>query len=222
MTPAVTVSRLHVVLGDRVVIDDASFTVNKGEAVVVIGKSGAGKSVLWKAVAGLIPRRSGSVRIGVGPLIFVHQDPALMEDRSVYENLRFGVNGGGLGAVPLAERLAIASRRLNLEAFLDTPAFEVSPALARRVALARALIRNPGVLIVDEPTTGLDVVAAADVDNALVAAARSGTTLIVISHHARTWAHLREHLSARTVVVDDGRLRELPPHHTSPLQGAQP
>ncbi len=206
-TVALSIHDVSVVVGGRAVVRDVSLVVNVGEAVTVIGRSGAGKSVLWKAVAGLMPRATGDVRVVQGPLLFVHQDPALLDDRSVYENLRLGLQGSSLPS-----RIATVSARLAIRPLLDVPAYRLSPAQARRVALARALVRDPGVLVVDEPTTGLDVNAAADVDAALVDAAGSGTTLIVITHHPRTWAALRQRAAARTIVIDDGQAHELPPH----------
>jgi ABC-type molybdenum transport system ATPase subunit/photorepair protein PhrA len=96
-------------------------------------------------------------------------------------------------------------RSLGLEALLQRPAGSLSPAQARRVALGRALVLQPGVLIVDEPTTGLDAVDVEDVGEALVHAA-GGAALIVITHHPRTIGRLGAVPGCRLMRVDAGGL----------------
>lgn len=204
---ALSISHLSVVLGGRTVIDDVSVDVEAGSVTVVVGRSGAGKSVLFKAAAGLLPRSAGDVVVSTPPLIFVHQDPALFEDRSALENLGFFAFARGDPARVVEERLDRVITSLRLGPILERPAGALSPAEARRVALGRALVLRPGVLIVDEPTTGLDPAATDDVSEAL-AGEVAGAALIVITHHPRTIDRLARG-GSRILRVEDGRLTPL-------------
>ena len=210
---ALTITKLDVVMGGTPIVRGVSLTLEAGSVTAVVGRSGAGKSVLWKAVAGLIPRSGGDVVVGVPPLVFVHQDPALLDDHSVADNLIFfalarrdpvqqSVRDVEAHAIDVAALLGIGH-------LWSVSAAALSPALCRRVALGRALMLRPGVLVVDEPTTGLDVVAAAEVTNALVDQAAQATgALVVITHHPRTLAALQAVPGCRTLLVHDGGLSE--------------
>jgi ABC-type multidrug transport system ATPase subunit len=203
--PALTITDFDVVMGGRLVVQGVSLTIAAGSVTVVVGRSGAGKSVLWKSVAGLIPRSRGTVIVGVPPLGLVHQDPALLDDRSVHDNLLLFADD----VADADARARDVARSLGISALLGVPAAALSPAQARRVALARALVLKPGVLVVDEPTTGLDVVAAAEVDRALVDSVASGSgALVVITHHPRTLAALQAIPGCRTLLVQDGSVSE--------------
>jgi ABC-type multidrug transport system ATPase subunit len=208
MSAALTLSRLRVDIGGRTIIDDVTASFSARSVTVVVGRSGAGKSVLWKAVAGLIPRSGGDVIVGVPPLVFVHQDPALLEDRTALENLTFFALARGGDRASIMERVDAVIAALGLEALLHRPAAHLSPAQARRVALGRALVLRPGVLIVDEPTTGLDAVDVDDVGDALVHAA-GDAALIVITHHPRTIARLDATAVCRLLRVDNGGLHPI-------------
>ncbi len=206
---ALSLSHLTVELGGRVVIDDASLDVEFGGVTVVVGKSGAGKSVLLKAAAGLLARKSGEVRIGAPPLVFVHQDPALLDDVDVEHNITLPARARGLPAD--AQPWLLKLRLADVAHLLPS---RLSPSQQRRAALARALLLRPGVLIVDEPTTGLDPVAGDDVDDALgsvvdeddAADNAAGRALVVITHHPRTLSRLMALPRSRLVVVDAGRV----------------
>jgi len=213
---ALSIVDVDVVIGGRLVVQGVSLTLAAGSVTAVVGRSGAGKSVLWKSIAGLIPRSRGTVVVGVPPLVFVHQDPALLDDRSVHDNLLLfaladnanNANNNANAHDVDARALDIA-RRLGIGQLLPVAAAALSPAQARRVALARALVLRPGVLVVDEPTTGLDVMAAAEVDRALVDSVASGTgALVVITHHPRTLAALQAIPGCRTLLVQDGSVSE--------------
>lgn len=202
---ALTITDLDVVMGGRLVVQGVSLTIAAGSVTAVVGRSGAGKSVLWKSIAGLIPRSRGTVIVSVPPLVFVHQDPALLDDRSVHDNLLLFADD----VADADARARDVARSLGISALLGVPAAALSPAQARRVALARALVLRPGVLVVDEPTTGLDVVAAAEVDRALVDSVASGSgALVVITHHPRTLAALQAIPGCRTLLVQDGSVSE--------------
>jgi phospholipid/cholesterol/gamma-HCH transport system ATP-binding protein len=196
---ALVVDHLSVTLGGQRVLTGASAAFDLGERHAVIGRSGAGKSVLMKASTGLLPLTSGTVTLekltanASSPEVFatlrqrvafVHQDPALLDDISVRDNVRF-----------VAERRRVTAVEAETDRWLEALALEevqherpptLSPGRLRKVAIARALCTRPDVLIVDEPTTGLDPRAAREVDDALASLRQDGATLIVITHDLRS------------------------------------
>ena len=196
---ALELEDVTVTLGGRVIIEPVTISFTADRVHAVIGRSGAGKSVLMKAVAGLLPRR-GVVRVLRPPLVLVHQDPALLDELDVEENVAFAVSRRR--DIPKSERAARVDESLHALALTDLrrrmPS-SLTVAVQKRVALARALALRPGILVVDEPTTGLDPLSAAGVDDAL--ASLHGTT-IVITHSPRTLERLRPDI----VVVDAGRV----------------
>ncbi len=215
-----------VTLDDRVLVRAASAVFDPGVHAVV-GRSGAGKSVLMKAACGLLPMCTGGVRLhsedgltihagrhdpsAFAPLrqrvAFVHQDPALLDELSVEDNLAFvltrrrHVKGKALAAA--VDSALVQQHLLDFRAAYPA---DLSPGLMRRVALTRAMLLRPDVLIVDEPTTGLDPRAARELDAALLALVRKGSTLIVITHDTRSLAQLqpRIHFVHERTVVWEG------------------
>lgn len=210
---------LCVELGGRRVLDDATVRFDGGTLHAVVGRSGAGKSVLMKAMTGLLPLRQGHVELQAGGrslrlgatdepgfaalrerVVFVHQDPALLDDLDVMDNVLFGRRRRRLDndlddVDAWLERLSLLELRRRLPR-------DLSPGAQRRVALCRALVLAPTVLVVDEPTTGLDPAAAAEVDHALVELARAGSTSIVVTHDLRSLERLRPRLT----FVHEGRI----------------
>jgi ABC-type transporter Mla maintaining outer membrane lipid asymmetry ATPase subunit MlaF len=206
MSPlALELHDVTVELGGRAVVRNASVAFAAGRTTAVVGRSGAGKSVLLKAAAGLLPRAHGTVTVHRPPLAFVHQDPALLDDLDVEENVAFAV--ARAHPQEAAARTAHALALLDLTGLRRAFPARLPVAVQKRTALARALALAPGVLIVDEPTTGLDPVAAALVDASLARVAAGGdTTLIVITHSPRTLAAL----SPTLVLVRDGTIIAAP------------
>lgn len=203
-TNALELVDVTVSLGGRVIIEPVTISFAADRMHAVIGRSGAGKSVLMKAVAGLLPSR-GTVRVLRPPLVLVHQDPALLDELDVEENVEFAI--ARRRDIPRSERRARVDEVLTALALDDVrkrlPA-QLPVAVQKRVALARALALHPGVLVVDEPTGGLDPRSAAAVDEALASLTR--TTPIVITHSPRTLERLRPDV----VVVDAGRVLRPP------------
>jgi ABC-type multidrug transport system ATPase subunit len=213
---ALTVDHVSVTLGGHRVLIGASASFALGARHAVIGRSGAGKSVLMKASTGLLPLASGTVSLDAltadastpsvfaalrQRVAFVHQDPALLDDISVRDNVRFVAERRlSSGVEEEADRWLAA---LSLEEVQHERPPTLSPGRLRKVAIARALCTRPDVLIVDEPTTGLDPRAAREVDHALASLRQDGATLIVITHDLRSLELLQPSLCW----VHDGSVR---------------
>ncbi|MEX2160574.1 MAG: ABC transporter ATP-binding protein [Anaerolineales bacterium] len=145
------------------VLDDLNFHVDRGEFICLLGPSGSGKSTLLRILAGLLPIRSGSVKLdgkvvrgpqpGIG---MVFQDANLMPWRTAEENIRLPLEVQGQangGAKAQAEQMA---ELVGLRGFEATLPGDLSGGMAQRVAIARALVQEPDILLMDEPFGSLD------------------------------------------------------------------
>jgi NitT/TauT family transport system ATP-binding protein len=150
-------------LAGRVVVDDCSFTLEPGRLTALIGPSGCGKSTLAFLVAGYHRPASGEVRLAGRPVrgpaperLMVFQETALMPWLTVAQNVMFGPRARGAGRTD-ARRIADQTlERVGLRGFADSYPNELSGGMQRRAELARALVNEPWVLILDEPFRGLD------------------------------------------------------------------
>jgi ABC-2 type transport system ATP-binding protein len=188
----IAVSRLRRTFGDRVAVDDVSFELVPGEVFGLLGPNGGGKTTTLRMVAGLIRPSSGEVRIDGVPVTsetsarlrarigFLTEAPGLWDQFSVRQTLLVYARLHGLDA---PERAVDAS--LELFGLGDRAAehtVKLSKGLKQRVALARALLHNPSVLLLDEPTAGLDPESARGVRD-LILRLRHDRRAVVVSTH---------------------------------------
>jgi sulfonate transport system ATP-binding protein len=147
---AVTVSNLRRAYGNRVVIDRLNLSIERGEFVALLGKSGCGKTTLLRALAGLDPIEGGRITAPRRPAV-VFQEPRLLPWESLWRNVALG-----LRATDPRERAAAALAEVGLGDRLDDWPRNLSGGQAQRVALARALVQQPELLLLDEPFAALD------------------------------------------------------------------
>ncbi|GEO82064.1 ABC transporter ATP-binding protein [Pararhodospirillum oryzae] len=178
----------------RVALGDFSLAVASGAMTILAGPNGSGKSTLFRILCGLALPSAGSVRIGgfdlfatPGParalMGVVFQAPALDKHLSVAENLRMHGRLYGLSGPVLASRMDEALAWTGLEGRLGDKVATLSGGLARQVELAKCLMSHPAVLLLDEPTTGLDPAARRSFLEALVRIQRErGMTVLMTSH----------------------------------------
>ena len=148
MAASVEIRNISKTYGRLKVIDDWDLAIGQGQRMVVLGPSGAGKTTFLRMVAGLEQPDTGKIRLSSSKTAFVFQEPRLIPWRSVRDNLRF-VN-------PAADVSAIL-KQLRLEGFEDYMPAQLSGGMQQRVNLARALIIEPDLLILDEAFTSLDL-----------------------------------------------------------------
>jgi ABC-2 type transport system ATP-binding protein len=184
---AVVVDHLRVIRGGAVVLPDLSCEVPSGSVTGLLGPSGSGKSTLLRAVVGVQRVAGGTIRVlglpaGSPPLRarvgYMTQAPSVYSDLTVRENLRFFARV--LGAPPSAIAKAIAD--VALDSFADRVVARLSGGQRTRVSLATALLGSPELLVLDEPTVGLDPVLRRDLWELFHGLADAGTTLLVSSH----------------------------------------
>jgi heme ABC exporter ATP-binding subunit CcmA len=173
--------------GQVVALDGVSFTLRSGQTLAIFGPNGAGKTTLLKVLAGLIRPREGSVQVAGGrrAIGWIGHQSHLYEHLTVRENLLFWASLYGVPAARRGPRAALVLERLGMTDRADQPVWSLSRGLAQRAAIAKALIHDPSILLLDEPFTGLDLAAAAEL-RALLGELRSGGAggrVVVLATH---------------------------------------
>jgi ABC-2 type transport system ATP-binding protein len=183
----IVVDRLRVVRGGRVALDDVSVALAGGLVTGLLGPSGSGKSTLMRAVVGVQRVESGRVLVldepAGSPLLrrrvaYTTQAPSVYGDLTVRENLRYFAR---ILATP-SQRIEEALETVGLTAEADRVVNELSGGQRARASLASALLGRPEVLVLDEPTVGLDPVLRRDLWTTFRELAAAGATLLVSSH----------------------------------------
>ncbi len=195
--PVVRLRGLTRRFGDHVVLDRLDLDVAPGEFVAVLGRSGSGKTTLLRALAGLDDGAEGDLRTGSSPAV-VFQDPRLLPWRRALENVALGLNAADADAKARA-----ALREVGLEGRERAWPRELSGGQRQRVSLARALVREPDLLLLDEPFSALDAltrVAAQRLVQSLWQA--HGPAVLLVTHDVEESLLLAD----RILVIDGGRV----------------
>jgi ABC-2 type transport system ATP-binding protein len=210
--PAIEARGLVARYGDRIALAGVDLTVAPGERVALLGPNGAGKSTLLSVLATLHPLAGGIARVtgidvAADPaaarrrLGVVFQGPSLDRKLTVEENLRLLGRLYGLSGERLRGRVTESLAAVGLAERRRDRVLTLSGGLARRLELARALLARPDVLLLDEPTGGLDPAARAEFWAALAAASEQGTAVLFATHQGEEAD--RAH---RVLVFDQGRI----------------
>ena len=224
MTPIIETKQLNHVYSagtpfQHAALTDVNFSAQAGEYLAIIGRTGSGKSTLIQHLNGLLKPTSGQilyngediwaskeqtrqVRFHVG-LVFQYPEYQLFEE-TVYKDISFGPKNMGLKEDEIDRRVREAARFVGLEdGTLEKSPFELSGGQKRRVAIAGVIAMEPSVLILDEPTAGLDPVGAAQIlDNIRTYHREKNATIILVSHSMEEVA--RE--ASRLVVISGGQI----------------
>jgi ABC-type multidrug transport system ATPase subunit len=172
--------------GSRVVaLDDVSFSLTAGQTLAIFGPNGAGKTTLLKVLAGLIRPQAGSARVAGGrrAIGWISHQSHLYEHLTVRENLLFWASLYGVPAARRGPRALAVLGRLGMADRADQPVWSLSRGLAQRAAIAKVLMHDPAVLLLDEPFTGLDLAAAAELRRLLDELRQGGDRVLVLATH---------------------------------------
>jgi phospholipid/cholesterol/gamma-HCH transport system ATP-binding protein len=215
---AVRFDHVSKAFGPLQVLDDISFEIPAGRAFCLLGRSGTGKSVTLRHIVGLVQPDSGKVFVeeqdiatlagrelaGVRKHMgFLFQNAALFDSMSVGDNVAFPMRRHTTwSGAEIRERAAKKLADVGLDDDFDTMPGDLSGGMKKRAGLARAMALDPAILLVDEPSAGLDPITAREIDDLLVKTKQGGTTLVVVTHNIPSARVLGDAFA----VLQDGRM----------------
>lgn len=217
--PAVRLDHVTKRFGTRTVLDDVTFEIPAGTAFCILGRSGTGKSVTLKHIVGLIKPDAGHVFVEGEEITeldsralsrvrqrmgFLFQNAALFDSITVGENVAFPLRRHTrLSDREIRERAAEKLGQVGLEREYNKMPADLSGGMRKRAGLARAMALDPPILLVDEPSAGLDPVTAAEIDDLLLDRKhQAGTTLVVVTHNIPSARAIGDELA----MLHDGRI----------------
>jgi taurine transport system ATP-binding protein len=183
-------------------LKDINFTLRQGELLSVLGPSGCGKTTLLNMIAGFITPTSGSIALGGVPIEapgaergMVFQQGALFEWLTVAKNVDFGLRMKGVDPSRTRELVEQWLETVGLQGFGDTPTYQLSGGMQQRVALARCLVNDPQVILMDEPLGALDALTREKMQSLVLELwKKTGKTIIIITHSVEEALLLGERL----------------------------
>ena len=220
VTPAVAFEGVSKAFGEQKVLDDVSFSLPAGEALCILGRSGTGKSVSLRLMIGLLKPDGGKVMVmgnDVGSLKeeglakirrkmgFLFQSAALFDSFSVSDNLALPLHrlDKGRSKADIKNAVAEALSQVGLEKEGGKMPGALSGGMQKRAGLARALVLQPEILLVDEPSSGLDRITATEIDDLLLKVKQERhTTMVIVTHDI----HGARRVGDKLLVLDQGKL----------------
>ena len=218
--PPVAVEDLHKSFGSQKVLDGISLTVNSGETLAVLGRSGTGKSVMLRIVIGLEKPDSGSVRIHGQDITglsldqlgeirkkmgFLFQHAALYDSLTVEQNVAFPLDHHKkeMSASEKRDRVRELLAEVGMEDAMQKMPSDISGGMQKRVGLARALVLEPSILLLDEPTAGLDPISSGEIDELVLKLQEEHRMAsIVVTHDL----HSAKTIADRLALLDQGKV----------------
>lgn len=218
--PVIEINNLKKSFGLQAVLTDVSLTLHDGENLVVLGKSGTGKSVLIKCIVGLLHSDSGTINVFGKDLStlnrqemselkqkigFLFQSGALYDSMTVQQNLEFPLRRikKELKEKEIAEKVIEVLENVGLADALHKMPSQLSGGMRKRISLARTIIVDPMIMLYDEPTTGLDPVTSNEISSLINEVRRNYHTSSIIITHDINCARLT---SDRIIMLDEGEV----------------
>jgi len=216
--PVIAITDLHKAFGDNEVLKGVTITVNKSEDVVILGRSGTGKSVTIKCLVGLEPVDKGTIKVFGTDITklknnelneirarigFMFQNGALYDSMSVRQNLTFTLkhHEKKITTEDITSRINEALENVGLLEAIDKMPSELSGGMRKRIGMARTLIIKPEIILYDEPTSGLDTITAREISELMVAVQKKYKTTSLIITHDMACAKLTGN---RILILKDG------------------
>ncbi|OOV13301.1 ABC transporter ATP-binding protein [Flavobacterium sp. LM4] len=216
--PIINIKNLYKAFGKNKVLRGISLTVKKGEDLVILGRSGSGKSVAIKCLVGLLEADKGKleifdtditklnykqlneIRLKIG---FMFQNGALYDSMSVRENLTFTLkhHTRHLTEKDIQEQILDALDSVGLKEAIDKMPSELSGGMVKRISLARTIIIKPEIIFYDEPTAGLDTITAQEISELILSVQKKYKTTSIIITHDMICAKMTGN---RIIIIKDG------------------
>jgi phospholipid/cholesterol/gamma-HCH transport system ATP-binding protein len=218
--PAIAVQNLHKSFGSQTVLNGVSLSVKSGETLAVLGRSGTGKSVLLRIIIGLVKPDTGSVRLhgqeisdltldelgGVRKRMgFLFQHAALYDSLNVEQNVSFPLqhHKREMPKLEQTDRVRQLLAEVGMESALAKMPSDISGGMQKRVGLARALALEPDILLLDEPTAGLDPISSGEIDELVLKLQQEHhMASIVVTHDL----HSAKTIATRLALLDKGKV----------------
>jgi phospholipid/cholesterol/gamma-HCH transport system ATP-binding protein len=217
MENVVEIAHLKKSFGRNIVLKDINLTLKQGENLVVLGKSGTGKSVLIKCLIGLIEPDEGKLMM-LGKNIseinskelndlrkkvgFLFQSAALYDSMTVRENLEFPLRElPKIKKEEIDQKVLLALENVSLSEAIDKMPSELSGGMRKRIGLARTLMLNPEIIFYDEPTTGLDPITSKEISQLILEVQKKYNTASIIITHDIECARITAN---RVIILNDG------------------
>lgn len=212
----VSLTNLTLAYGDSIAVPNLNLDIREGELIALLGPSGCGKSTTMRAIAGLMAVQSGKIEIGGRDVThvpankrgigLVFQSYALFPHLSAFENVAFGLRLQKLPQSEIIERTQAGLETVSLPHLSDRKPAEMSGGQQQRLALARSLVMEPKVLLLDEPLSNLDARLRLEMRNELQRVQRkTGVTMIFVTHDQSEALALAD----RIVLMRDGKIEQI-------------
>lgn len=216
--PIITIKNLYKSFGKNKILKGINLTVNKGEDLVILGRSGSGKSVTIKCLVGLVKSDRGeinifgteitnlknnelnAIRVKIG---FMFQNGALYDSMSIRQNLTFTLkhHTQNLSESAIENQIIEALESVGLKESIDKMPSELSGGMKKRIALARAIIIKPEIILYDEPTSGLDTITSREISELILSVQKKYQTSSIIITHDMACAKMTGN---RIMILKDG------------------
>ena len=218
--PIVAITNLYKSFGDKEVLKGINLSVQDGENLVILGRSGSGKSVTIKCLVGLDKADQGEIKIfdkeittldndqineirtSIG---FMFQNGALYDSMSVRQNLRFTLkhHTQNLAESEIESKITEALESVGLAEAIDKMPAELSGGMKKRIALARAIIIEPKIILYDEPTSGLDTITSREISELILSVQKKYKTSSIIITHDMACAKT---VGNRILILNEGKI----------------
>ena len=203
--------------GNNTVLNDVNLRIDEGEFVFIVGKSGAGKTTLFKLLTREITQTSGVIKVFNENINYlrnreipyyrrklgiIFQDFKLLSDRNVFQNIAFAQEVIGASTFNIKKRVNKILNLVGIRQKANKMPNELSGGEKQKVAIARAIINKPKLVLADEPTGNLDEISTNEIMDLLETINQNGTTVVCITHDV----HLVDRMDKRVIRIDDGNL----------------
>ena len=203
--------------GNNTVLKDVNLRIDEGEFVFIVGKSGAGKTTLFKLLTREITQTSGIIKVFNENISYlrnreipyyrrklgiIFQDFKLLNDRNVFQNIAFAQEVIGASTFNIKKRVNKILNLVGIRQKANKMPNELSGGEKQKVAIARAIINKPKLVLADEPTVNLDEISTNEIMNLLETINQNGTTVVCITHDV----HLVDRMDKRVIRIDEGNL----------------